>query len=386
MDKYPVKRVVAVALLLGLYSCGQKFGQKESHVVQSSSPSQGGEAVVMTPTLVAVNANASEEMNDTLLPSQRNYFILRGDYLFWEANEEGLNYGISANKETSNITTGKVKDVGGKWSSGFRVGLGYQREDDWNLKATWTYFHNHSKHSTHLSNAALITTSSSTGDVFYPSWTPNLMRVALGGTSSWTLKYNTVDLGYGRAYCRDKAVSLHLHAGLRGADIKQDLHTTYNTLDIGVAETTSTFKGINNFMGLGLRAGTDLFWNWSHHWGLFGKLSAALVYGEFKVHETAEAAAGDGDASAATIRMRHNFQALQPNLEATLGLWWKTDFCKGKQHVAIGVGYEVVEWFNQNQFFTINSDTTDSPNSFTETSRNGNLNIQGVNVSFRYAF
>lgn len=399
MDKNPVRRLLAVTLLLGLYGCGQKY--RDVH----TPPPSDSEVVLVNssenPVVVVVDSNAVSPYTAAPLASPKNYFEVQGDYLFWQATQGGMDYGINATKESAGdtvTTKGNVKDVGEKWSSGFRVGLGFQRENAWNLKATWTSFHNHSHRSAKATNPDLVY-SDVDGEVFYPSWAPNLMGIALAGSSSWTLKYNTVDLDFGRAYCKNKTVSVQLHAGLRGADIKQNLNVTYTTINHGVdpglpnmgLENQSTVKGKNNFMGLGLRAGTDLCWNWTKHWGLFGKLSASLVYGEFKVqekvHSLPNTQIGD-DQFFQNATMRHHFQALQPNLEAALGLKWNTDLCKGKQNIAIGVGYEVVEWFNQNQFFTLNStgNTGTVPTTFSQVSRNGNLNIQGVNVSLQYAF
>lgn len=155
-------------------------------------------------------------------------FNFHVDFLYWKANEDGLEYGtkIIASPligESSNANM-KLLDPHFNWDPGFCLGAAYNFSalDGWTLQANWTHIHNHAH-----GNSSAEGIESQVGDVntIISPWVNLLFELRSGAshaTAHWLLKYDTIDLDLEKSVCLNNRFLLTPFFGLRGAWIDQD--------------------------------------------------------------------------------------------------------------------------------------------------------------------
>jgi hypothetical protein len=314
--------------------------------------------------------------------------ILSGDFLYWKANEDGLEYAAKITNHTpftvsNNLNMdAQLKDVKFKWDPGFRVALGYlfNNNDHWDLVLEWTRIH--TKAHSEVSSNNLNTTS------IQALWAPNVVNYPLNFASShWRLSYNVLDLSLGRSYFVGKTTMLHPYVGLRGASLRQHLHAKYNGFffptpfnTAPVTPITDKFSGKNNYSAAGIRVGSDFLWHFNRYFGLFSDFSASLLCGQFNVKETVTAwQQPTTPIVPSTVKLKEHLNRTRVNVEAAIGFQGEVMFNNEKQRLAFTLAYELSEWFSQNQL--IQPFMTNDPQSVNQvvipTSKNGDLSLQG---------
>lgn len=323
-------------------------------------------------------------------------FFVRGDFLYWRADEDGLQYGfeskidIAAPKKISRH--GLFPKV--KWDPGFRVGIGYtfSSQDYWDLMALWTHFQTHQSDSKSvdldLSGAARSL------NAIIPWWGATTLGT-FGDKASvrWGLTYNTYDLDLGRNYFVAKTFSVHPFVGVRGATIKQKYHTKYEALifNPNPAFAPTAFKANTDFWGVGAHLGTALQWHCTSGFSFFGNVGGSLLYANYKLNEKYDALMSFTNASPTTTipsTIKDHFTKGALNLEAMIGFQWEKFFHQNKYRFSITAGYEWSEWFSQNQITKVDIIPPDPSglgfNSFVRAE--GDLTLQGANFQLRLDF
>ena len=305
--------------------------------------------------------------------------FVRGDFLYWRADEEGLEYGLS---ETINASDPKIStrviSPKVRWNPAFRVGIGYtfESQDFWDLAALWTHFdtkQNDSKSGTVL-----------------PWWGSTLLgNVTTHAHAEWKLNYNTYDLDLGRNYFIARTVSMHPFVGLRGATIHQDYHASYRALQPLAASTS--FKAKTHFWGVGAHIGSGLQWRMNSCLSLVGNLGGSLLYGDFRIREKYNAFIPINNVITQTIPLTLNQHITTGsfNVEALIGFQWERFFFKNRYRLAITAGYEWSEWFSQNRikkFTQIPASNGGASTTDAMTDQNGDLTLQGANLQVRWDF
>jgi hypothetical protein len=284
--------------------------------------------------------------------------FISGEYLYWTAREDGLNYAQVG-------LEGHLKKISPEWRNGFRVGAGFNfPKSGFDLVALWTHFTSHASSSAHATN-------------LLPVWAhPDnaLMRTATFAKGSWSLNLNTVDLECSHSSWFGGCFSLRPFFGGRWLKIEQALHTRYDyaTTPVVVGRLRST----SDFDGGGLRAGVDLRYSFGAGFSLSSLLSASLLYGEASTHFCLkEDATQIGKSHSSSLE---GLSALQLNLV----LGWDTHFWRDRCHIALFAGWE------QNAFFGANRmshylGNLGQGNYFQE---KGNLTLQGLIAGGRFDF
>ena len=155
---------------------------------------------------------------------------------------------------------------------------------------------------------------------------------------------------------------------------------------------TNQFKGKNAYNAVGLRGGFDINWNFTDHFCVYSTLSGGILYGNFNVKETFTI--NDANVSVATssvtfitndtTNLKGHYHRTRSTLQAILGLMWHTDFNNDKQHLYINAGYEVNQWFQQNELRSV--DTTNSSFDFEAFRTSGDLGLHGLTADLRFDF
>lgn len=288
---------------------------------------------------------------------------IAADFIYWRADEDGLEYGKSG---------GKLHRPDTAWSPGFKFGVGYTfgNQDFWDVFLRWTFFQTHQHGHEHGS--------------LHPWWSPTLLGPkAKHASSKWRLHYNTLDLELGRDYFISKSIALRPHLGLRGALIWQHYDAKYKGV---FAEGTflTNIKAKNNFGGVGVRAGAQLFWHFTEDWSVIGSLAGALLYGHFNIDQDLKGVVGGGHSHK---DINQELSRVAPNLEASLGFQWETFFSEDRYRVAVSLAYEFTEWFSQNQMSRQELIDGNGQVGVTHFDRNnGDLGLQGATLEVRFDF
>ncbi|MCX6989975.1 MAG: Lpg1974 family pore-forming outer membrane protein [Chlamydiae bacterium] len=287
---------------------------------------------------------------------------LTGDYLYWTAREDDLDFAASGASTTTALPTerGKKFAPGYRFQSGFRGGIGFDfGHDKWDLYMDYTWFNTNSN------------TKSASSDGSQPL--TNL--IPMGGADSfsqlnsakgiWDLRFNVIDIELGRNFYISKFLSLRPFFGSKGTWQKQIYNVHYDfATDPNIASNNK-----NTYWAIGLLTGINTTWHLPGTWSMFADLGLSTLWGAFKVKRT------DKDDTGLThYETKDGFHTIKPVIELGAGIRKEEWFYDDRFHFSMQAGWEQQIWFSQNQF-----DFFTSP-------RQGDMNIQGFTAKVRFDF
>ncbi|HSX11982.1 MAG TPA: Lpg1974 family pore-forming outer membrane protein [Rhabdochlamydiaceae bacterium] len=324
------------------------------------------------------------------------------DGIYWFTKEDNLDYAIKDHNPPNNFSNfqpkfpfgqlpnnnARVINVAGSWDWGFRAKLGgYFADDIWDLTVVWTRFYtNKDSHVTAQPNERLFTT------MIFPfvplsltSLFGNSFFEAAVASAKWTMHEDLVDLECGRDSWVGSCLSIRPYAAVRTSWIKQGLDVNYFKIPglfsaAGVLLTPGLseidVKTKNHFWGIGPRAGVSSFWHLNDSWGIYGDISASLIWGYFNIHMQE---VDIPDFVPMREDIKSDFSSQQANLDFRVGIQWEHYFCENKRKLMFALGWDEQIWFKQNQlymiFFNLPFDV-----------KNGDLILSGVTLSGRWEF
>jgi len=313
---------------------------------------------------------------------QTGGFAIEGDFIYWRADEDGLDYATTVSAATSSSnSTFHQPDV--SWDPGFKFGIGYtwEGQDFWDLFLRWTHLNTNQSGEKKVSG---ITDA----HFLVPVWSPTILdQFASHASAHWKVRFNTLDLELGRNYFVCKTVALRPYVGLRGASILQNYKAEYQgTINHSASMSKSHMKAENNFKGIGARAGAQLKWHFTSDWSVIGSVAGSLLCGWYDVDQNLQ-----GVLSLAPMNFtnKDNFTKVATNLEASLGFEWEYFFSDDYYRFAISASYEFSEWFSQNkmkQFNLIDNTSNTQTGVRSYSSQDGDLGLQGATVQLRFDF
>lgn len=349
---------------------------------------------------------AQEDQNtpEPVIPSAQEFhrnINLSIDFLYWQANEDGLEYGTKIIGtpligEPSKIKT-KLCDLNFEWDPGFRLGASYafKEWDDWMFQLNWTHIHNHAHGSTSAEGI-----ESQVGDVntIISPWVNLLFELRAGASHAsahWHLHYDTLDFGLSKNVSLSKGISLMPFFGFRAAWIDQHYKAKYESIFV-LAEHAPpfsrdvTFKGKNDFSAFGIRTGGEIVCTLSENWYLFSQFFGNLVYGKFNVRmkNLNDQGLGEGGVLPMPLdfKAKENFCRVRLAFEEAIGLGWAHFFRNNQSRLSFRIAYELSQWLNQNElfytFYFRGSDTISS----VPIRNQGNLSFQGIRIGMQYDF
>lgn len=297
---------------------------------------------------------------------------LEGEALLWQASEDGLNFAIKSDSQTT-IKNGHGKSPDFDWDWGVRLGLGIKLpHDQWDLLFTYTYIHAHADESAHASKS---------GAVFPSMQTPfGLPASAFATRADFRLdaNLNIGDIELGRNCLVGRWLSIRPFMGVRGLGIDQDIKVDYRGGTAVPDGDEDQIRNRNDFWGLGLRMGADTLWGLGAGFGIYGNGAASLLAGDFTVREKEELK----DADVRRMSLKADTESVIAIAELALGIQWDHLFSKDRYHFGVKFGWEFNVFFDQNRL--IRFVNADNPGAFT--SNNGDLAFQGLTFGFRFDF
>lgn len=328
---------------------------------------------------------------------QHAYFFISGDFLYWKATLDGLEYAIKLD-EPFQTTAGsyaplidKVKRPDFEWGPGFRVGIGgFIPSNGWSLSLNWTRFYQD------ISNHFSHTVPDEPGGTLES--VPGIVSI-FGGTSAgvswqhakihWDFFLNTLDFQVERTGYTHKNFTFAPGLGIKSAWISQKVNVGYRSYfdrNNGPPVEEDRFydsKGKIDYFGVGPRFNCELEWIAGKGIGFFGLIAGSLLWGSFDVHrdDSFGVPTSPFNPDPTEILQRDHFHRINAVAEGTLGVRWQTCFYHDRLAFELSAGYEAQYWWNQNQWRGLEPSRVD-----VTAKAQGPLTMQGLTVNAKFDF
>jgi hypothetical protein len=295
-------------------------------------------------------------------------FTVMGEYLYLQAKEEGLEYGLpdstpSTDPIPTHGVTGRIHRIEPKFHSGYRVGAGYLLPHRKGLfSAKWMHYGgSHDDHAKELS-----------GEGIWPFWLDQSSAPSAGKAHArWHLDMNVFDLQIGTPFRVKNFLTLQPFAGFRAAWIEQDLDVHYSNIRFVEGVTTPFIDSDNDlhFHGYGICGGLLTKWKIWRGFSFFANGSASLLWSRFKVSQKETIVDGS-----VRSHIRDRLFTTTPVFELMAGLAWEYEW--KSVGLELHFGWEEQIWLHQNML----SRYIDSFAHGTTMTANGNLSLAGYNA------
>lgn len=265
-------------------------------------------------------------------------FWFQGEALYMHATEDGVNYGIKLENDSSFID-GRVKNISYDWSWGWRAGVGYNLpHDGWDMMFNYTWFRSGESNSSNTDAPESV----------LQTWT-NPANATLAsahvaharGTTS--LKFDYLDFQLGREFFVSKWLTLRPYVGGRALWAHRNMTVKYRGGELGTGNLITVQKlkerFNNRFRGGGLLTGLDTQWGLGEGWSLYGQFALSLIYGQQRLHEKQDVYSPSGTKT----RIAHIHDAwsiVRTMTDLGLGLRWDRLFSNDAYRIRLQLGWE----------------------------------------------
>lgn len=313
-----------------------------------------------------------------------NRFSLFVDALYWQAQEDGLDYAIQNNTGAVRINDGSVRRMHFDWRGGFRIGAGYLTPcGDYFVNAFWTRYH---------------TKGDSCLAVTYPV---TLFPVWSNPTSSLTSEQNSrvcnrldLDMFDARVtalfHSHDR-VEIMPSVGIVYARINQSFN-----IDMSGGQSRGPVATVlddivamkNHFRGVGPKIGLNSLWDIACGFSLVAKGDAALTYGKFAICQNETTTFSNGVPTTVFLNLPCNrFHMTRPIVDLSLGVRFDRSFNKDACSQSgcnfyVEACWELNYFFAQNMLMRFSDDVTPGANIEVK----GDLATQGLTVRVNVSF
>jgi hypothetical protein len=307
---------------------------------------------------------------------------LTASYLFWQPSEENLELCLINSTKTTLLGTGlvpvvipqgKIQEMGFKYKSGFKAGLGIATGwDHWDAYAQYTWLTGrHSSHATAPTDQNGATTGS-----LVPLWGNafNTPSEITSGKSRWRLNLQFIDANLGRSCYVGTKLTFRPFFGARAAWIDQKYVATYLPADMTSYQDRQTTRS----WGIGAEAGMLANWLVGAGFRFIGSMETDILYTRYKLRIKEESYINP---LLLFTSLKETVFYLRPHLDLQLGLGWGSYFSNHNYHCDFSATYGFQVFWDQNMFRTFGG-----PFMGNTRAPNGNLYIQGLTVDARFDF
>ena len=237
------------------------------------------------------------------------------------------------------------------WRTGFRVGMGIERNDGFDMTLYYTNF-------------CTSATNQASGQV-YSAFLGNFY---IGNTDGadygpyykdadifWDFHFHSIDLEISHKWMIGTNLELQPFLGLKAAIIKQSIKSNwYNPINTSTQTYTFTSATENldfDFWGIGPSLGVTITMplcnKEKYHLKLFGSPSGAIMFGHWAFTERYQ-----NDANTSVTIDIDPITGAATMLRGVVGFEWEQCFSRATSTVRLG--YEAQYWLNQMQFYAYN--------------------------------
>lgn len=345
---------------------------------------------LLLPLAATSSLHAQEPPSARLEVQHGSNLILRGDWLYWQANETGLSFALQQEgfepENPEPMGFGHVVNPDFSWHSGFRLGLGFNiPHDQWDANLLWTNYE----------GKALGHAKTNSDELLYPSFIhPNSYNdqqifACHEAKGDLSIHLNVLELNLARSFKGGRFFSLKPSFGIKTAWVYQryeleykDLyHYQYNEYSLSDRELTPVLENYythvnNNFWGIGPQVGVDIDMALRFGISLFGNVNLSLLYGLFDLSYAEDFTGAEG-LEGMSIRDSNSFHAGRALTDLQLGLRWNRSYRNDRIRLLFQGGWEQHMFFSQNQIMRF----VDGENWGIFTQNQGDLFFQGFSLS-----
>lgn len=308
-------------------------------------------------------------------------FYGEASFIYWQPTQDNMEFGIASSStaaSSANIfgtvgtpVSNHMLNLDQKYHPGFEVGLGMGFDyDNWDSYLQYTWFHN-------------TTSSSSTapsGDSIFPSLLQPGATGAAGSfdsaSATWHLKMDLADWQLARSYYVGTKLTFRPYAGVRAAWIRQKYGATY--VRTSTSASTVEISQKSTSWGVGPEVGLNASYLLGCGVRMFGDVEADVIYTRYNANLNEQNTTGTQ-----LISLKQNgLSTVRPHANLDLGFGWGSYFRRNTWHVDLAASYGFQIFWNQNMFRHF----TDSVATYNSNMPNGDLYIQGLNVTARLDF
>lgn len=268
-------------------------------------------------------------------------FTFSADLLYWKAHQEGLAFtNLPSNVQTTtNFTKTNVVNPGFQWNYGFRLGMGFDPDEQWHVNIYWTHLDSFATGESKLNSLCAPFQGS------FPIWSigNDMLKGDFISNAQlrWKQRMNLIDFVVQREFYCWNQIFFIPEMGLRVALIEQKTQVNY--------EGGSFFSGIdrnnmhNDFAGAGPRVSLLTSYELGEGFSLFGRAAGSAIYGNFFVDHH------EHYFNAERYHGQKKFSRFLWSCDYFAGLQWDTSFCCGLYAVTFRLGWEQLWFFNFNR-------------------------------------
>ena len=391
-----LKKFLLLGLSGSLFAAGPYVKQPELPYFEQGTPLREGQFPA------AYNAPARPSF-------QRGWnFFLTGSYLYWLAEQEGMEVAISTNAvmdlqaQTPTISftsqdAASFHRADFRFSPGYKAALGFSCDqvDHWIGSLEYTWMHQKAG-PTELSKDVLLLTPSSSSAEFLSltSWFTSSRGFfplpAWSVKAKWRMDLDMGDAYIGRPYYQGRFLTFTPLAGVRGLWICQNFRLKAHLPKIPNLLTPSeplVSRNYSHSWAVGPRLG--FLGRWLLGWGfrLEGDASGALLFTRYtKVshRESETVTLPSGSISESTHIAFRDYNTVRPMLNAGLGFGWGgyLGACRDPfLFVDLSVNYDFLQFWGQNMMGKLVNDYYSGMDT-----QASDLHMQGITASLRIDF
>ncbi len=313
--------------------------------------------------------------------------IVFGEFLYWTAKEEGLNYGTQSTYNTrppfQNFSDpykgprGKIVDISPHYHAGYRLGFDlFLPHDGWDVLGRYTQYRNVAHSS--IEQKAL--------NIVWPIFLVNNgIPKSLSAKAKWELDYSVLDLELGRSFFLGRHLSVRPFFGFRAAWIEQTLKATFKDVVFfpfpPVMVPSLSMNNHNDFQGYGMRTGVQTKWPLGWGFSLLGDLGASLLWSKFHIAQF--------DKNANHTPRSHisdHLREVTPVLDLFGGMAWEIGISQQKFYLRFHGGWEQQVWFYQNQLNIFLGNSVSGAEVGNVKNMRGNLTLAGWTAGAQFGF
>lgn len=259
-------------------------------------------------------------------------------YLYQRTN--GTQFAYSNRSQAASLPLkGRTKDINFGWSWGFRAGCGKNITfDQWDLFAYFTLYRNH------VSGSA----RSGQESILIPLRGSVITQLGVSSAkSNYSLDLYNIDLELGRHYYVSEKLSFRPFIGVKNAwiDQHQEIRYTGGALNRNSAHVNDYCE----YWGIGARTGVNSKWHLFDGWYLKGMLSGTVLYGFFDIEHKEKVTPSQVD----RVEIDDNKHRFVPMVQWHFGIGWGTYFNQKENYLDLGIAYEGMYWWRQNQMLKV---------------------------------
>jgi len=302
---------------------------------------------------------------------EESHFFATAQYLLWSTDYSlpiGFKYVEGASTKasttpgvvlTDETLSGSFFQPHQKWTSGVRVGIGWEAESI-DVRGYWTGYRNEANKTVPTAQSIFI--SGIINDLANDSFVGD----STSASACYKLNYNIADLEVGKTFHPSNCVSLRPFAGLRGAWIHQDNLLSFNgsmeVLPVGAGLVTVDLPQSasirHHTAGVGPRLGLETVWGDWHGFSVIGNFSAALLFAEPKtrfefITTSASVVGATVDVLTETLQLNDDYWQLIPNFQLQFGVNWGMDFNCNRNHFNVFATFETNFWWETSTIVVI---------------------------------